>query len=155
MPAGSPHAPGPGQAMTMVGAGCPLMPMRPGDPKARVPVADTEQGVVVGIANLEGLVYPYPVTKPTWSAFVPEPMQAMHSGVLQKALASGKYREPMMVTMPASIQVAYVWRIFGGKVQAWNMLEKLGPTGARLVWEPEAAPGDVRGMLPAPRAAGR
>jgi hypothetical protein len=138
MPAGPPPGARKGGAVTMAG-GCPLMATRPGDPNARVDIADTEQGVVVALAMVDGLIYTYPVTKPTWSAFVPTSLQGMHLGTLEKALASGKYHEPMVETMPATIVVAQLWRIFDGKIQGFHMLQKLGPVGSGSPWVPRAA----------------
>lgn len=133
---GGPGGPPPakkGGAVTMAG-GCPLMATRPADPKARVDIADTEQGVVVALAMVDGVIYPYPVTKPTWSAFVPTSLQGMHVSTLEKALASGKYHEPMMEAMPATIVVAQLWRVFDGRIQGFHMLQKLGPVGSGSPW---------------------
>jgi hypothetical protein len=132
------------QSVSMTGMGCPLFPDRPGDEEARVDVVDTKQGVVVSIASLEGLIFNYPVTNPTWSAFVPRALLGMHESVLKKALATGRYRQPKVVTMPASIMVGQMFRVYDGKVQGFHMVQKLGPTGAKSPWTlpPVNAPGN-------------
>lgn len=139
----APKTAAPGTSVSMTGMGCPLFPGRPGDPNARVDVVDTEQGVVVSLASLEGLIYNYPVTNPTWSAFVPNSLRGMHEASLKKALATGKYRQPKVVTMPASILVGQLFRVYDGKVQGFHMVQKLAPTGARSPWTlpPVDAPG--------------
>lgn len=114
--------------------GCPLFPERPVDKNARVDVVDTEQGVVVAIATVYGLVQPYPVTKPTWSAFVPYDLMGSYLDTLKKIKASGKYHEPMLAATPASITVCQVFRVYDGKVQGFHMLERLGPPQAASPW---------------------
>lgn len=122
------------KSVTMTGSGCPLFPGRPADDKARVDVVDTEQGVAVSIASLEGLVYSYPVTNPTWSAFVPGALRGMHESTFNKAMATGKYRQPKVVTMPTAIFVGQLFRIYDGQIQGFHMVQKLAPTGSISPW---------------------
>lgn len=113
---------------------CPIFPDRPVDKDARVDVVDVEQGVVVSIATIHGLVQPYPVTKPTWSAFVPYDLMAMYADALKRIAATGRYTAPNLVATPASITVAQSFRIYDGKVQGMHMLERMGPPNATSPW---------------------
>lgn len=134
-PGGVPPAGAPGAGSEPPGGmGCPLFPGRPADPHARVDVVDSEQGVVVAIATVRGLVEPYPVTKPTWSAFVPYDILSMFTDSLKKANATGLYKEPVLQATPASISVGQAFRVYDGKVQGFHMFEKLGPPNATSPW---------------------
>ncbi|MDS0862958.1 hypothetical protein NUV25_35195 [Burkholderia pseudomultivorans] len=115
---------------------CGVPPGRPTDPHARVDVIDEEQSIVVSIATVQGMVEPYLVTRPTESAFVPVAMLQPYLAMLTKQRAVGHYTIPAMEAMPASITVAQMHRIYDDKLQAMQMLQKLGPAGARSPWVP-------------------
>ena len=123
----------------LVSIPCGIPPGRPTDRLARTDIADTQQGIVVSIATVQGAAEPYVVTTPTQSAFVPDAMLRPYVTMLSKQLASGQYTRPMLRPTPASITVAELHRVFDGKVQGMEMLQKLGPRGGQSPWTTDAA----------------
>ncbi|MDK2770021.1 MAG: hypothetical protein KYX69_20165 [Sphingomonas sp.] len=112
---------------------CPIVPERPADPHARV-IADAATGLVVAIATVEGIVQPYPVTTPSWSAFVPGEMVAHYHGALARANATGKYKSETIAPLPATIFVAQMFRVYDGKVQGMHLFQKMSAPGSRSIW---------------------
>lgn len=126
--------PRPRNADGTVSIPCGTSPARPTDPLARTDIMDTEQGIVVSIATVRGMVEPYVITSPTQSAFVPDSMLPPYVTMLGQQVASGRYTLPALRPMPASISVANMYRVFDGKVQAMMMLQKLGAVGGQSPW---------------------
>jgi hypothetical protein len=120
---------------------CGAPPIRPTDPHARYDIVDEQQGIVVSIGTVSGLVQPYLITHPTTSAFVPISLGQPYIDLLAAQRRTGQYdKQPEVVPMPASITVAQMHRYYDGKLQGMHLLEKLGPIGARSPWV-EAAQG--------------
>lgn len=118
----------------LVSIPCGLPPNRPTDPHARTDIVDEDQGVVVSIATVQGVVAPYLVTSPTESAFVPDAMYKPYAEMLVKQRSTGHYALPAMQGMRASITVAEMHRVYDGKLQGMEMLQRLGPPDARSPW---------------------
>jgi len=113
---------------------CGVPPLRPADPDARVVVVDTQKGIVVTIATVQGKVQPYLITDPTVSAFIPLSLLTPYMDMLQHQLASGTFTLPALRGMPASNTTVQMWRIFDGKLQGMHLLEHLQPPGAVSPW---------------------
>lgn len=119
---------------------CPIVDERPVDPRARV-ITDAEEGLVVAIATVDGIVQPYPVTTPSWTAFVPGEMTGHYEGALARANATGKYTSPVVDPAPATIFVAQMFRIYDRKVQGMHLFQKMSAPGSRSIWTaPPAVP---------------
>lgn len=114
---------------------CGAPPIRPVDRHARYDIVDEQQGIVVSIGTVEGLVQPYLITHPTTSAFVPTSLAQPYIDLLAAQRRTGEYdTQPEIVPMAASITVAQMHRYYDGKLQGMHLLEKLGPIGARSPW---------------------
>jgi hypothetical protein len=113
---------------------CGSPPGRPTDARARTDIVDEEAGVVVSLAMVPGMVEPYVITTPTDSAFVPDAMLKPYLDMLGKQLASGQYKAPRVRPMPATLAVAELLRIYGGKVHGMMMLQNMAPVGADSAW---------------------
>ncbi len=109
---------------------------RPTDPKARTDIVDTEQGIVVSEAVVNGAAEPYLVTTPTLSAFVPDQILTPYTGMLKGQQDSGKYTLPELVPMGATGMTAHLLRIYDGKIQGMQLLINLAPRGAQSPWAP-------------------
>jgi hypothetical protein len=117
---------------------CGLPPVRPADPHARVVAVDTQNGIVVAIATVQGEVQPYLITAPTVSAFIPLSLLQPYMDMLRHQRASGTFTLPSLRGMPASNTTVQVWRIFDGKLQGMHLLEHLQPPGAGSPWVPQS-----------------
>jgi hypothetical protein len=114
---------------------CGAPPIRPTDPDARTVIVDEQQGIVVSIATVQGLVQPYLVTDPTLSAYVPDSLGQPYRDLLAAQRKSGDLgHRPELAPTPASISVAQMHRYYDGKLQGMHLLEKLGPPGAHSPW---------------------
>lgn len=114
---------------------CGAPPIRPTDPDARTDIVDVQQGIVVSIGTMSGLVQPYLITHPTISAFVPTSLGQPYLDLLAAQHRTGRYEtQPELLPTPASITVAQMHRYYDGKLQGMHLLEKLGPIGARSPW---------------------
>ena len=109
---------------------------RPTDPKARTDIIDTDQGIVVSEAVVNGAAEPYLVTTPTLSAFVPDQILEPYTGMLQAQQASGTYNLPELVPMGATGMTAHLLRIYDGQIQGMQLLINLAPRGAHSPWVP-------------------
>lgn len=107
---------------------------RPTDRQARTDIVDEQQGIVVSLAVVNGMVEPYVITNPTDSAFVPLSMLSAYTGMLKKQQDSGSYAAPALRPMPASLAVAELYRIYDGKLQGMMMLQNMAPVGAGSPW---------------------
>jgi hypothetical protein len=54
--------------------------------------------------------------------------------MLGRQQGTGRYGQPGLRPMPASILVAQMHRIYDGKLQAMQMLQHLGPVGGHSPW---------------------
>ncbi|HZV10796.1 MAG TPA: hypothetical protein VFF94_13620, partial [Novosphingobium sp.] len=125
---------------------CGAPPIRPTDANARTLVVDEEQGIVVSIATVQGLVQPYLITDPTTSAFVPHSLGQPYFDLLAAQRKTGRYgHRPEIAPMPASIAVAQMHRYYDGQLQGMHLLEKLGPPDARSAWTAAPAPAPTKG----------
>lgn len=113
---------------------CGNPPIRPVDKKARTSIIDEEQGIVVSLAVVHGIVEPYVITDPTESAFVPNSLLQPYTDLLKTQLASGKYHAPALRPMPATQSVAELHRIYDGKLQGLLMLHSTGAPGSHSPW---------------------
>lgn len=113
---------------------CGAPPFRPTDPEARYDLIDEEQGIVVSIGTVQGLVQPYVITNPTTSAFVPEAMAQPYLDLLAAQRKTGRFTHPEVIPTRASITVAQVQRYYDGTLQGMHLLEKLSPPGAHSPW---------------------
>lgn len=120
----------------MVTIPCGAFPDRPTDPLARTDIVDEEQGVVVSIATVHGLVEPSLVEDPTISAFVPDSLLPPYLKVLEQWKGSSRSQLPALVPTRASILVAEMHRYYDGKLQGMYMLEQLGAPGSHSPWVP-------------------
>ena len=109
-------------------------PERPTDPKARTNIIDEEKGIVISMAIVEGIVYPYLATDPTESAFVPVAMLAPYQNVLKAQREAAASNAPEVKSMPANELVAQLHRIYDGKLQGMMMLQYAMPPGAGSIW---------------------
>jgi hypothetical protein len=109
-------------------------PDRPVDQYARTDLIDEDQGIVVSLAMVNGMVEPYVITNPTDSAFVPNSMLSAYTDMLKKQQHSGAYATPALRPMPASLAVAELYRIYDGKLQGMMMLQNMAPVGATSPW---------------------
>jgi hypothetical protein len=113
---------------------CGNPPIRPVDKKARTTIIDEEQGIVVSLAVVHGMVEPYVITEPTESAFVPNSLLQPYTDLLKTQLASGKYHAPALRPTPATQSVAELHRIYDGKLQGLLMLHSTGAPGSHSPW---------------------
>jgi hypothetical protein len=113
---------------------CGNPPNRPTDKHARTTIIDEEQGVVVSMAVVPGVAEPYLVTKPTESAFVPNALSQPYTDMLNKQLASGRYKDSAVRPMSATAAVAEVHRIYDGRLQGLHLLVNLGAPGSSSPW---------------------
>jgi hypothetical protein len=113
---------------------CGNPPIRPVDKKARTTIIDEEQGIVVSLAVVNGMVEPYVITDPTESAFVPNSLLQPYTDLLKTQLASGKYHAPALRPTPATQSVAELHRVYDGKLQGLMMLHSTGAPGSRSPW---------------------
>ena len=121
---------------------CGSPPDRPSDPQARSNIADTQQGIVVSIATVRGVVEPYLITDPTVSAYVPYAMLKPYVNMLSHQHASGQFTQPALQASPAANTTVEIYRIFDGKLQGMHLLEHMEPAGAISPWVgPRAAKG--------------
>ena len=129
---GGPHlAPNPDGTMPVA---CGAPPIRPTDVQARTDIVDEDQGIVVSIGTMEGLVQPYLITDPTTSAFVPLSLEQPYLDLLAAQRKTGRFTRPELAPTPASITVAQMHRYYDGKLQGMHLLEKLGAPGAHSAW---------------------
>jgi len=119
---------------------CGLPPNRPVDPLARLVVADTQAGIVISIATVQGVVQPYLITKPTVSAFIPLSLLRPYMDMLRHQRAAGVFTLPALRGMRASNTTVQMWRIFDGKLQAMQLLEHLQPPSAASPWTAPTTP---------------
>ncbi len=101
-------------------------------------VVDTKEGIVVGIATVQGEVQPYLITDPTVSAFIPLSLLKPYMDMLHHQRTSGTFTLPALRGLPASNTTVQVWRIFDGKLQGMHLLEHLQPPGVVSPWVPQA-----------------
>jgi hypothetical protein len=113
---------------------CGVAPDRPTDKNARADIIDEQQGIVISLAIVEGMVEPYLATTPTDSAFVPNSMLSSYVTMLRQQQLSGKYTSPALRPLPASLAVAELYRIYDGKLQGMMMLQNMAPSGAKSPW---------------------
>jgi hypothetical protein len=113
---------------------CGNPPIRPVDKKARTSIIDEEQGIVVSLAVVHGMVEPYVITDPTESAFVPNSLLQPYTDLLKTQLASGKYHAPALRATPATQSVAELHRVYDGKLQGLMMLHSTGAPGSHSPW---------------------
>jgi hypothetical protein len=113
---------------------CGNPPIRPTDRKARTTIVDEEQGIVVSLAIVHGMVEPYVITNPTESAFVPNSLLKPYLDLLKTQLASGKFNAPALRATPATQSVAELHRIYDGKLQGLMMLHSTGAPGSHSPW---------------------
>jgi hypothetical protein len=113
---------------------CGNPPIRPVDKNARTTIIDEEQGVVVSLAVVHGMVEPYVITSPTESAFVPYSLLKPYTDLLKMQLASGKYQAPALRPTPATQSVAELHRVYDGKLQGLMMLHSTGAPGSHSPW---------------------
>lgn len=113
---------------------CGAPPIRPTDAKARTTIIDEEQGIVVSLAVVHGMVEPYVITNPAESAFVPNSLLAPYLDLLKSQLASGKYHAPALRATPATQSVAELHRVYDGKLQGLMMLHSTGAPGSHSPW---------------------
>jgi hypothetical protein len=113
---------------------CGAPPIRPTDSKARTTIIDEEQGVVVSLAIVHGMVEPYVITNPTESAFVPNSLLQPYTDLLKSQLATGKYHAPALRPTPATQSVAELHRVYDGKLQGLMMLHSTGAPGSHSPW---------------------
>lgn len=113
---------------------CGAPPIRPTDSRARTTIIDEEQGVVVSLAVVHGMVEPYVITNPTESAFVPNSLLQPYTDLLKSQLASGKYHAPALRATPATQSVAELHRFYDGKLQGLMMLHSTGAPGSHSPW---------------------
>jgi len=119
---------------------CGLPPNRPADPHARLVVADTQAGIVISIATVQGVVQPYLITDPTVSAFIPLSLLKPYMDMLRHQRATGTFTLPALRGMRASNTTVQMWRIFDGKLQAMQLLEHLQPPKAVSPWATSTIP---------------
>jgi hypothetical protein len=120
---------------------CGSPPERPQDVAARTDIADTEQGIVVSIGVVPGIVQPYLAKNPTESAYVPRAMLAPYLATLKQQRESGKFTAPALRAMPGSQLVSELYRIHSGKLQGMMMLQYSMPVGAGSPWVSSEAAG--------------
>jgi hypothetical protein len=113
---------------------CGNPPNRPTDKHARTTIIDEEQGIVVSMAVVPGVAEPYLVTTPTESAFVPDALLQPYMDMLNKQLASGRYKAASVRPMSATAAVSEVHRIYDGKLQGLHLLVNLGAPGSSSPW---------------------
>jgi len=113
---------------------CGNPPDRPTDKHARTNIVDEEQGVVVSLAVVHGVVEPYLVTNPTVSAFVPNALLRPYAHMLKAQQDSGRFHAPALRQMPATAAVAELHRVFDGKLQGLHLLVNLGAPGSVSPW---------------------
>jgi hypothetical protein len=123
-----------GQHGHMVNIPCGAFPDRPTDPLARTDIVDEEQGVVVSIATVHGVVQPSLVENPTISAFVPDSLLPPYLKLLAQWKGSSRAKLPAVMPTRASIAVAEMHRYYDGKLQGMYMLEQLGAPGSHSPW---------------------
>lgn len=95
---------------------------RPQDYNARVPVIDTEQGIVVAIGVVEGFVCPYLTSADTGSCFVPAGMIGMHKKTLDVSRYAGRQ---VIKQLPATGVTAEIVRYHSGKIQGMHRFVNL------------------------------
>jgi len=125
-------APAAGAAMVPIPCGLP--PERPTDKRARTPVVDEVQGIVVGQAVVHGAAQPMLVTTPTESAFVPDQILRPYLRMLERQRGENRYLSPALAPMPATAAVAEVHRVVNGRIQGQLLLVNLGAPGSRSPW---------------------
>ena len=113
---------------------CGIPKPRPTDPKARTDIVDTEQGIVVSMAIVQGVTEPYLVTNPTESAYVPNQILKVYADMLKAQQKSGKYTAPAIRPMAAMGTTAHILRIYDGKLQAMTLLVNLSAPGGHSPW---------------------
>lgn len=100
---------------------------RPVDPKVRVPVIDVEQGIVVSIADVDGVLTP-------GSSFVPDSMMKTLRANPPPA-SSSRPMPPMLVKeMPETMSVTQLSKVVGGIVQGSQAYMNGQGPGARSPW---------------------
>lgn len=99
-----------------------LWPERPQDYSARVPVIDTERGIVVAIGVIEGFVCPYLTSADTGSCFVPACMIDMHNRTLEHSRYAGRQ---VIKQLPASGVTVEIIRYHSGKIQGMHRFVNL------------------------------
>ena len=113
---------------------CGAPPDRPTDPDARTELVDEEQGIVISIGNVHGVVEPSLVSNPTISAFVPDSLLPPYLKLLEQWRGTVHATLPALVPLRATIEVAEMHRYYDGKLQGMYMLERLGPPGSHSPW---------------------
>jgi hypothetical protein len=108
-----------------------LWPGRPSDPNARVVLIDEEQGVVVAMATIPGVVSPYLIPGTTESCFVPAEMIHMHNRTLSPEKFAGRQA---LIEMPAVATSVELVRLHSGELQGLHMFHSLQGPGGGTPW---------------------
>lgn len=119
---------------TLVNIPCGGNGPRPTDPQARTDIVDEEQGIVVSMGVVDGMVEPSLVENPTISAYVPNEILPPYLALMDKWKGSRQAELPAIAPMPATIQVAEMHRYYDGKLQGQYLLLRLGPPGGHSPW---------------------
>lgn len=119
--------------------------LRPQDPKARV-IVDTQQGISVSMATVNGMVFPSFITPRLESTFVPNDMlkgwqdlpTQVHNPNGTRDQAKYAYGTltyvPQLKAMPASMEAFEITRYYDGQVQGVQRYMHMHPTGGVAPW---------------------
>lgn len=122
--------------------------LRPQDANARV-IVDTQQGISVSMATVNGMVFPSFITPRLESTFVPNEMlkgwqdlpSQVHNPNGTRNQAKYAYGTlayvPQLKAMPASMETFEITRYYDGKVQGVQRYMHMHPTGGAAPWSNE------------------
>ncbi len=117
---------------------------RPQDKRARI-IVDDEQGVVVSLAVIPGLIYPSFIDPASRSTFVPKDMAAGFERLPAKMRdpnepdqKPGARYTPVFRVQPSTQAVAEVTKYYGGQIQGVQRYMEMQPVGGGSIWVADA-----------------
>lgn len=127
-------APSGRSARTLAKVSCEIVAHRPKDPAARVTIVDEEQGEVVSLAQIRGIVSANLMTIPPESIFLPDNYYARYLGLQTAQRAKLAPNTTELRPMPTTAAVVELARVFDGRLQGFQRFIHVTPEGAISPW---------------------